>query len=161
MVVFVGRKGKAVTCTEPLLGAGRSCSSSRPEEGATINPTSRGGNLDETGNSDTQVPLDPFFIVSRQLRSLFSKQSIADELCPLEKGDGEERVPGLKSQETAGRVPHLPRVPMTLSEPLLLSASTVSDLGQGWRRTADACPSSPLAGQPASKDTRGIRVWIC
>lgn len=71
------------------------------------------------------------------------------------------KVPGLKSQETAGRVPHLPRVPMTLSEPLLLSASTVSDLGQGWRRTADACPSSPLAGQPASKDTRGIRVWIC
>lgn len=36
-----------------------SCSSSRPEEGATINPISRGGNWDETGNSDTQVSLDP------------------------------------------------------------------------------------------------------
>lgn len=151
LVVFVGRKGKAVTFTEPLLCAGCLCSSSRPEEGATINSISRGGNLDETGNSDTQVSLDPFFIiVSRQLRSLFSKQSIADELCPLEEGDGEERVPGLKSQEIAGRVPHLPRVPMTLSEPLLLSACKFSDLGQGWRWTADACPSSPLAGQPPS-----------
>lgn len=86
-----------------------------------INPTSRGGNLDETGNSDTQVPLDPFFIiVSRQLRSLFSKQSIADELCPLEKGDGEESTRpqesgDRRSSPTSTKSPHdLERAPPPL-----------------------------------------------